>query len=203
MLVFRFLISIVLLFSAPLLCLAGTKTMPIECGGCHTRQYSHWTDSKHYRENISCNNCHGVLHSAKLDGCRKCHGNKHEDIFRSWPEVQRFNLPDSSDYVCIVCHDAHRGGFDANRGLCGRCHGKSMKSKLLVTFHSGPAEFVDPTENDGFVLLGTIINRYNRLSSVLQTLTLMIFSLLLYFIGTLVLFPVSLGLVVISKTTPL
>jgi hypothetical protein len=76
-----------------------------------------------------------------------------------------------------------------------------MKSKLLVAFHSGPAEFVDPTENDGFVLLETIIRRYNRLPVVFQTFTLMTFSLLLYLIGTLILFPVSLGLIAMSKTT--
>jgi len=121
-LVFRLFILIGFVFSAPLLCLANTKTTPIECGGCHTRQYRAWTDSKHYRENILCRNCHGVLHSAKLEGCRQCHGKKHEEIFRSWPEVQRFNPPDSSDYVCIVCHDAHGGGFYANRELCRKCH---------------------------------------------------------------------------------
>lgn len=173
---------------------AETDLAPHECGACHETQYYRWTVSEHCRSEVLCADCHLELHSSKLYGCRDCHPQKHDLLFRSWPEVQQFDPPNSSDYVCLTCHRAHFGGLTDHRRACLACHSQSV-GRGTIALHTGPGEFFVPTENDGFVLLEARAGRLLRLPRIAR----LGLSLVFFLVGTFVLFPLALGVVVISK----
>lgn len=124
---------------------------PSQCGHCHGGEYDLWKHSKHHRIGVQCNACHGELHSGKMTGCRDCHGRKHDAIFEQWPAVQRFDLPDSNDYVCSVCHQPHRGRLQESKQSCTVCHDQRVR-RDVADFHAQIGEWISPTQNDGFVL---------------------------------------------------
>gem|GEM_PF-2808357 len=171
-----------------------TELAPHECGACHRQQYDEWVISEHHRSQVVCSDCHMELHSSRINGCRECHPKKHEQLFIGWPEVQRFDPPHSSDYVCVICHPAHPGGLDQHHQACAICHNHPT-TRNTIAFHAGPAEYAVPTENDGFVLLEAAQNRLLQVPRAKR-----VFSFLLYYVGgTVLLFPLALGVVVIIK----
>jgi hypothetical protein len=216
--VFRFPVTItsaiivfVVLLFVPILCFGDDENAPTRCGKCHQAEYLRWTQSGHFRNNVVCRECHGEPHSANLQGCRKCHGEKHAKMISRWPEVRRFDPPNSSDYVCIVCHRSHRGGLDPRRKICTACHGAHLTPNAMIGFHTGPAEAADPTENDGFALLqrdtwgsGTLTLLLEKMGSSqnrsARPYLLAIFLTLIYPFGVALFLPPVLGLLIIIRS---
>jgi hypothetical protein len=123
-------------------------------------------------------------------------------MFREWPQVQLFDAPNSEDYMCTLCHDAHGGGLNQNRKACMVCHNQTLHASN-VGFHVGLLEKLFPTENDGYAMLQHklqyIINIHNlrqasfpgRIGAIALISVESVFILL---IGNSALFPFCLGL---------
>ncbi len=178
---------------------AGESLPPEQCGQCHQVEYDKWTHAKHRQIKVACNACHGQLHSGKIEGCRQCHGDKHGHIFEHWPAVQRFDPPNSNDYVCAVCHDPHHTDLTEHKQSCKKCHNDNLPRDLIM-LHADLAEWVVPTENDGYVLReSTGAKLLDMGGTVLGFLGLPI-SIPVFLVGTVMLFPLGLGIAVISTS---
>jgi len=171
---------------------------PAQCGHCHQVEYEAWTHSKHRQIAVQCGACHGQLHSGKIEGCRQCHGDKHGTIFQHWPAVQRFDLPGSSDYVCIVCHHPHTSALDEHRQACTVCHNQNL-NRDVAAFHATLSEVFVPTENDAFVVRESIGVRIAELPPVVRGMIAMPVSILAFVLGGMVLLPVGVGFAVLGQ----
>lgn len=170
---------------------------PEMCGRCHSSEHQKWSRSKHRRVGVQCADCHGELHAGKILGCRPCHDDKHETIFRAWPEVQRFDTPGSGDYLCSVCHQPHRGGLDEHREACKQCHNQSI-NRDVIAFHTDLFEFFVPTQNDGYVLRESRGVQLAELTHAGFGVVPVTLSLLAFGLGTVLLFPIGLGLALLD-----
>ncbi len=183
------------------LSLAGERLPPDQCGNCHEEKYREWIGSKHRRSNVECGACHGDLHSGGVQGCRQCHGLKHHAIFEQWPAVQRFDPPNSSDYVCTVCHQSHTCELDEHRQACVVCHDSTLNNDVAA-FHADLAEIFVPTENDGYVLRESLAANLLNTSQLGLSLLAMPVSLVMFCVGTCLLFPFGLGCAVLARRQP-
>lgn len=189
-------VGLVLAGSAP----AGAELYltPHECGACHDTQYQDWGLSMHSQNKVHCNDCHGTLHSSQILGCRQCHGNKHQQILKHWPEVQRFDIPNSNDFVCVLCHDVHTGELIEYRQSCTVCHNDGV-SDFVVAMHTGPGEFMNPTENDGFQLMNAPTQMFAKAPAPVKAAVAAGGSLAAFLLGAAVFFPLALGLTVLRN----
>lgn len=171
---------------------------PEQCGQCHQVEFDKWTHAKHRQIHVACSACHGQLHSGKIEGCRQCHGDKHEHIFKHWPAVQRFDPPNSNDYVCAICHDPHNTDLTEHKQSCKKCHNDNLP-RDLVMLHADLSEIFAPTENDGYVLRESTGAKLLEMGGTVLGFLGLPLSIPILLLGTAMLFPVGLGIAVISK----
>lgn len=129
---------------------AGEFVPATTCMPCHTNQYNEWCASRHAAKGVECHECHGPLHSAQMHGCRRCHQAIHNDRLAHWPQVSRFDAEDGTDYMCIVCHNAHNSGLQKSLVGCYSCHGSAAHAAFSDMVHTHLASAVTPVHVDEF-----------------------------------------------------
>lgn len=128
----------------------GVRYLPAsECAKCHEDQQQEWAVSAHAASGVQCFECHGVIHSGSLNGCKRCHRATHKRRFANWPAVQRFDNDDGVDFMCMVCHYAHSTRMQAHlQAGCARCHADPEHTALADLLHREFAAARSPIEMD-------------------------------------------------------
>ena len=130
------------------------------CVDCHVDIAKEWKESVHFKNGISCHNCHGgnpkdseLAMDPKLSGfvgkpteteipafCGKCHDGVKENYSKS---VHSRNLG-SGGPNCVTCHTAHkqqRANISLiSPELCGKCHSFERAEKIKNAMLMGESE---------------------------------------------------------------
>lgn len=122
-----------------------------KCGACHNQQYKEWCNSAHSESELQCYECHGILHSGTLTGCKWCHESAHRKRFANWPEVTRFDDESGSDHMCMVCHNPHIAKLKVHLSKgCFQCHGEITHTVISDVVHREYASSYAPIEMDTY-----------------------------------------------------
>ncbi len=128
----------------------GKFYSPSWCASCHKIEYEEWSTSGHCKYGMACYECHGEFHSGTLGGCTRCHEGMHRNRIKNWPAVARFDSPESRDFMCMVCHDAHNSGLKPSLMGCFACHGDLMHGAASDVLHGVVASSLTPVHMDEF-----------------------------------------------------